>query len=230
MSVVPQAIMLDDWGGPPIAGVLSPADSAFSIVFLHDEAGDLDQASAVSVSQDLADIRRIALDLPGHGLSADCPADQGGVWLEQTFRILGDRGFAPFVIAGFGRSAALAHRLAVNTATLGLVVIAPRGAIDVVTPSPRGVPLLAFVSGIEAEADESWRRLRDTVHLPWTVISMAIPSVELLYPPPMVAATIASHVSGFSREAYSFRTSSSSTGVCPNSECLPSRKGVTDVN
>jgi pimeloyl-ACP methyl ester carboxylesterase len=214
MSVVPQAIMLDDWGGPPIAGVLSPADSAFSIVFLHDEVGDLDQASAVSASQDLADIRRIALDLPGHGLSADCPEDQGSVWLEQTFRILADRGFAPFVIAGFGRSAALAHRLAVNTATLGLVVIAPRGAIDVATPSPRGVPLLAFVSGIEEEADENWRRLRDTVHLPWTVISLAIPSIELLSPAPMVAATIASHVSGFAREAHSLKKRTSCGSGC----------------
>ena len=200
MSAAPLAITLDAWQGPDIACVLLPADSAFSILFLHDEGGDLDSVSAAFHAPELADIRRIALDLPGHGMSGDCPPDEGDSWLGRALAVLAERGLAPFVIAGFGRSAARACRLAAAAPTCGLVAVAPSGALDLAAAPPRGIPLLGFVSGIEAEAGAHWQRFRDSAGLAWTMISLPLPSAEVVTPGAGAAGIIASHLSGFARE------------------------------
>jgi pimeloyl-ACP methyl ester carboxylesterase len=202
MSAAPLAITLDAWQGPDIAGVLLPAESAFSILFLHDEGRDLDSVSAAFHAPELADIRRIALDLPGHGLSGDCLPDERQAWLGRGLAVLAERRFAPFVIIGFGNSAARACRLATAAPTCGLVAVAPSGAFDLAAPPPRAIPLLAFVSGIEARAGEHWQRLRDSAGLAWTMISLPLPSAEIATPGADAAGIIASHLSGFARECY----------------------------
>jgi pimeloyl-ACP methyl ester carboxylesterase len=202
MSSTPVAIMLDAWSGPPVAGLLFPTDSNFSILFLHDVGGDLDNVSALINGTVLADIRRIALDLPGHGLSGYCQQSEQDAWLDRSLSILSDRGFAPFVIVSLGSSIEFVYRLAKGAPICGLVAIAPRAAIDTEAPQLRGIPLLAFISGLEAEADENWQRLRDLAGLPWTAISLPLPSVALVSPVATVAGTIASHISGFARESH----------------------------
>lgn len=188
--------------GGSLAAVIEPGEGLFTVVLLHDHGADLDAMVPLLASLPLTEARRIALDLPGHGLSDEyaegAEADRVVAWLGD----LKARGWGPFVIVAAGDTAPLAWELAVRTRIAGLCLIAPTGNATPLERLPPALPLLAFIAGGSPERLCQWHGFRDKARGQWLSVSTTATHAELVSIDPAIRGQLASHLAGFAREAY----------------------------
>ena len=191
-----------DVAGGNLAAVMEPGTGAFTIVLMHDLGGDLDTMQPLLACLPLAEAHRIALDMPNHGLSCDCPEGEEaaiiGTWLDE----LAKRGWGPFVLAASGSSSAVAWQLAARDNIAGICLISPVEGTRLVEHLPRAMPLIAFVAGGSPDRLASWQRYRARTRGRWLSVSTTATHEQLLAFDPDIRAQVASHLAGFAREAY----------------------------
>lgn len=204
-SVVWQPFSIALPEGRTIAGLCDPAGAAsFTLLLLHERSRDLDQCAGLLGHLPFGQMRRLALDLPGCGLSDD-PRDErdAETMLHAFLDIISDDMQHPLVIVALGDTAPLAWRLASHPAVVGLGLVSPFAEEAVLPRLPPRLSLIGFVAHEDKQGIADWGRLRRSAGCRWLEVSMAVTRAELLDPTGSVKSQVASHLSGFARDAFS---------------------------
>lgn len=208
----PCSILLPN--GRMIAGLDdAPAGALCSLLMLHEPSRDLDQSVALFARMPSSDMRRLALDLPGHGLSSDPTGEEDArSMLHLALDRLSDDGRHRLVIAALGGSTALGWHLASHPAVVGLALVSPEAGDATMPRLPRHLSLLGFVAARDEKGVSEWARLRRSAGCRWLGVSMATTRAELLDPEGPAADQVASQLSGFARDASSVAERPASAG------------------
>jgi pimeloyl-ACP methyl ester carboxylesterase len=201
MTLRPIEIRLEN--GETIAGIEEAEHaSRFTLLFLHEPEGDLDAMLPLIGRVGLADVRKVAIDLPGHGLSSGtfAPGSASSA-LGAALADLRKRGWAPFLIVAAGAAAPLAWQLAAADDVMGLCLVSPRGAEALGESAPR-CPILAFVSSTDTDAAADWQAMRAAVQSWCMVAAMALGHRELTEADGAAGSQVAAHLQGFARDMF----------------------------
>lgn len=199
-----QPIEFNSKNGGVIAGLVDASDGAqFTMVFLHEPGKDLDAMLPILAHLGLSEARKVALDLPGHGLSSGDPAPGCiGPALNQVLDDMLRRGWAPFLLVAAGEAALHAIAVADAAHTMGLCLLAPRRGDGLVTGTKARCPILAFVSSCDESGLAEWSSIRNALHSRWMTISIAVDHEALVTGDESVVGQVASHLQGFARDLY----------------------------
>lgn len=188
--------------GHSLSGLWLRGAGRLTVLFLHDHDhdADLDAVLPLLAQMGMPEAHKIALDLPGHGLSEGAP-EHAAQALSMFCDRLGAEGQGPFVVVGCGRSAGLAWTLGSRGDVLGTVLVSPDFADAGVTePEPfRRTPVLVFLAAASPEFVAAWTALRARLRARWLSVSLAVTHEDLLALRGC-DRQIASHLAGFARE------------------------------
>lgn len=201
MASHPIEFRLDN--GETIAGI-EEADHAshFTLLFLHEPDSDLDAMLPLLGRVGLDDVRKLAIDLPGHGLSSGSFAPEEAVTaLAAVLADMRGRGWGPCLIVAAGATAPLAWRLATAVDVIGLCLISPRSGAAIGTTAPR-CPILAFVSSTDDDAAADWQAMRASVQSWCMAASMALGHRDLVERDGAATSQVAAHLQGFARDMF----------------------------
>ena len=201
MALRPVEFRLSD--GETIAGVEEEDHSGhFTLVFLHETGADLDALLPILGQVGLREARKIALDLPGHGLSSGSfDAAGAGDVLAELRDAMRERGWAPFLFVAAGTLVPHALELADAADTLGLCLVSPRTGSEGICAVPR-CPVLAFVSSSDGAAAADWLAVRAALNSWWMSVSIGADHAALVSGDGPAGSQIASHLQGFARDMY----------------------------
>jgi pimeloyl-ACP methyl ester carboxylesterase len=199
-----QPVSLELPDGRAIAGLGDAAqDEDFVIILLHEKGRDLDQSLPLLCHLPAGGARRLALDLPGHGLSGDARDDADAeAMLALALDALSGPARRPLVLATLGDGAPLGWRLAAHPAVIGLGLISPRVDAWTAPRLPSHLSLIGFVAQRDARGVDDWTRLRRAAGCRWLGVSMVATHEEMLDAEGPATGQVASHLSGFAREAF----------------------------
>lgn len=188
--------------GRIVAGLGDPAlDQDLALVLLHEKGRDLDQTLALLARLPAGGTRRLALDLPGHGLSSDARDEaEADAMLALALDALSGEARRPLVVAAFGDSAPLAWRLASHPGVIGLGLVSARTGGWMPARLPARLSLIGFVAQRDPRGIEDWSRLRRIAGCRWLGVSMLATHEEMLDVDGPAIGQVASHLSGFARE------------------------------
>ena len=183
-----------------ISGLWLRGEGRLTVLFLHDFGADLGAVLPVLANLGVPEAHKIAVDLPGHGMS-DGTAEDAAPALDLLCDALGAEGHGPFVIVGCGHSADLAWTLGGRKDVFGLSLVSPvLGKAGAATREPfqRG-PVLVFLATASPEVVTSWSALKMRLRARWLSVSLAVRHEDL------VAfrncdRQISSHIGGFVRD------------------------------
>lgn len=184
--------------GSSISGMWLRGEGQVTILFLHDRGADLDAVLPLLAGLRIPEAHKVAIDLPGHGLSEGAEEDA-----EQSLSMLCDAlaadGHGPFVVVGCGHAARLAWVLGGRDDVLGVSLVSP--VLDgPMTPEPfRRAPVLVFLAAASPEVVAAWNTLKTRLRARWLSASLAITHDELLGLRGC-DSQVASHIGGFARD------------------------------
>ncbi len=186
-----------------ISGMWLPGDGKLTVLFLHDHGADLDAVLPLVAGLRLPEAHKVAIDLPGHGLSGG-QSEEAPQSLSMLCDALGAEGRGPFVIVGCGYAARLAWTLGSRRDVLGLVLISPvlDDAVPL-TPEPfRRAPVLVFLAAQSPEVVSAWAKLKTRLRARWLSASLAVTHDDLIALRDC-DRQVASHIGGFARDLMS---------------------------
>lgn len=183
-------------GGRVVAGAWLRGEGRFTIMFLHDEGADLDAVMPVVANVGLPEAHKLAVDLPGHGLSN---GGEGLPALAELCDRLAEESGGRFVIVACGRSASLAWALGSRTDVMGLALVSP--VLDGDTPpvATLRVPVVVFLAEASPAIVSAWTTLKSKLRARWMSVSMHVSHEELAGCADSCSRQTASHLNGFIR-------------------------------
>ncbi len=166
------------------------------LVFLHPPGSDLDAVMPLLHLVGLPEADKVALDLPGHGLSADAPDVDAA--LSRACDSLGPP--APLLVVACGEAGTWGWRLAARQETVGLCLLAPSGGETLDSAFLRRPGVVFLPSGSEADATR-WQHYQVRLRARWLKVSVPASSLdEMLRPDAACCRQVATHLQGFARE------------------------------
>lgn len=190
----PEALVLDAGQGCVLHGLRLPGAARMRLLFLHRRGSDLDAVLPLMHLVGLPEADKIAVDLPGHGLSPDAGDPQAA--LSRACDGLG-REVALLVVA-CGDAAALGWTLAARPDVAGLCLLAPSGRPPADDAFLRRPVLVFLPSGADAAAQ--WQRFKARLRARWLEISLSATLDGMLRPEEPDCRQVATHLQGFARE------------------------------
>ncbi|MBX3531615.1 MAG: hypothetical protein KF849_13490 [Rhizobiaceae bacterium] len=196
-----QAATIDLPDGRSLAGLVArPSEFLATLVVLHETSQDLDQGAGLLGAMSDNELRMLAIDRPGHGLSGDARDDADAeAMLRAALDTISDTRQRPLVIVAIGNASPLAWGLTSHPAVIGLALISPY----IGGPLPRLSPdlsLIAFVPQNDLRSVEDWGKLRRMAGCRWLGVTMAVDPIAMLDPNGFALSQIAAHLAGFTRE------------------------------
>jgi pimeloyl-ACP methyl ester carboxylesterase len=212
MTLVPIEFPLP--GGQVIAGVTEAEEApSFTIIFLHEPGGDLDALLPVMRSVGIAEARKVAVDLPGHGLSTGYfELGQVSDALDKLRGVMRERGWGPFLYVAAGSTAMAGLDLARAHDSVGLCLVSPRSGEHAIGGDAPRCPVLAFIASRDEAASRDWSAIRSSLQSWWLGVSVAVDHQVLVTADASVSGQIASHLQGFARDMYLTRRPAETVG------------------
>lgn len=181
--------------GTLLHGLRLNGDGRMRLVFLHDQGADLDAVLPLMRLVGLPEADKIALDLPGHGLSTQV-VDAASL-LSGACESLARSG-VPVLIVACASSSPLGWKLAQHANAAGLCLVAPASG-DLIDDAFLRCPVLAFVSSF-GNGQAEWRRYKARLRARWLEVSMVTSLEEMLRQGSGDCRQVATHLQGFARE------------------------------
>lgn len=171
-----------------------------TVLALHDIGADLDAVLPLLANIGLPEAHKIAVDLPGHGLSDGAQSDALPALDLLCDRLAGE-GHGPLVIVGFGHSAGLAWQLGRRDDVLGLCLVSPvAGAQAAAAEQPfRRAPVLVFLAAASPPVIAAWAAYKARLRGRWLSVSLAVTHDDLTALRGC-ERQVASHLGGFARD------------------------------
>jgi pimeloyl-ACP methyl ester carboxylesterase len=183
-------------GGHVVAGTWLPGEGRLTLIFLHDLGADLDAVMPVAVNVGVPEANKLALDLPGHGLSSS--GDQLPI-LSALLDQLAAEDSGPFVIVGHGHSASLAWALGTRPDVLALALVSPVLDDALLPAIALRLPVIVFVAEASPEVAAAWQALKVRLRARWMSVSMHVSHEDLAGCADHCSRQTASHLNGFVR-------------------------------
>lgn len=182
--------------GATIAGAWLRGEGRLTILFLHDEGADLDAVMPAVTNVGVPEAHKLALDLPGHGLSSTGDALTS---ISALLDRLTTEGSGPFVIVAHGRSASLGWGLGSRPDVIGLALVSPVLAGDLPPATTLRVPVIVFLAEASPAIVSAWKMLKLKLRARWMSVSMHVSHDELAGCAASCSRQTASHINGFVR-------------------------------